>query len=346
VTQALAEADLARFKGALEAYLSEAAGGRSLEVQAVRPLTGGAIQENWLLEVIVESERRDLVLRSDAASTVAASHGRAAEFALLKAARAAGVTVPKPLWLCTDTAVLGRPFYVMERVQGTAEGRLIVKPDGPGGNKDALAERLGEELAKIHAITPPRPDLDFLDLPKVSPALDAVTRYRGYLDAIGRPFPGLEWGLRWAQRHAPPQGEIVLLHQDFRTGNFLVDHQGLTGILDWEFAAWGEPMSDLGWFCARCWRFGQDEKEAGGIASRAPFYGGYERVSGRPVDPDAVAYWEVMAHLRWAVIALQQGERHLTGGERSLELALTGRRAAELELAVLAATAPETWRIP
>ncbi len=346
MTQALAGAKLAEYKGALEAYLTEAAGANSLEIQSVRPLTGGAIQENWLLEVTVEGQRRDLVLRSDAASAVAASHGRAAEFALLKAAWAAGVTVPEPLWRCTDTAVLGRSFYVMERVPGTAEGRLIVKPDGPGGDKTALAERLGEELAKIHAIAPPRPDLDFLDLPKASPALDAVALYRRYLDAIGRPYPGLEWGLRWAECHAPPQGDIVLLHQDFRTGNYMVDGSGLTGILDWEFAAWGEPMSDLGWFCARCWRFGQDEKEAGGIAPRDPFYRGYERESGRRVDPDAVAYWEVVAHLRWAVIALQQGERHLTGGEPSLELALTGRRAAELELAVLAATAPETWRTP
>ena len=50
-----------------------------------------------------------------------------------------------------------------------------------------------------------------------------------------------------------------------------------------------------------------------------------------------------MAHIRWAVIALQQGERHLTGGEPSLELALTGRRAAELEYEVLRMTAPERW---
>jgi aminoglycoside phosphotransferase (APT) family kinase protein len=200
MTQALAEAKLAAFKGALEAYLAEAAGADSVEIQSVRPLTGGAIQENWLLEVIIDGQRRDLVLRSDAVSGVAASHDRAEEFALLKAAWAAGVTVPAPLWLCTDAAVLGRPFYFMARVPGTAEGRLIVKPDGPGGDKDVLAERLGEELAKIHAITPPRPDLDFLDLPKTSPALEAVALYRGYLDAIGRPYPGLEWAGQWPGR--------------------------------------------------------------------------------------------------------------------------------------------------
>jgi aminoglycoside phosphotransferase (APT) family kinase protein len=167
-----------------------------------------------------------------------------------------------------------------------------------------------------------------------------VRQYRGHLDLLGRPRPALEWGLRWCELNVPPLGEIVLVHQDFRTGNYMVDNHGLTGILDWEFCAWGDPMSDLGWFCAKCWRFGRNELEAGGIAPRDLFYRGYERVSGRRVEPRAVAYWEVMAHIRWAVIALQQGERHLTGGEPSLELALTGRRATELEHEVLRATAP------
>jgi hypothetical protein len=49
------------------------------------------------------------------------------------------------------------------------------------------------------------------------------------------------------------------------------------------------------------------------------------------VTPAALVYWQVMAHIRWAVIALQQAQRHLSGAERSLELALTGRIVAELE---------------
>ena len=84
--------------------------------------------------------------------------------------------------------------------------------------------------------------------------------------------------------------------------------------------------------------------EAGGIAPRAPFYQGYERASGRTVDPERVAYWEVMAHLRWAVIALQQGDRTLSGGEEALDPALTGRLyPPELELDVLTMTPPERW---
>jgi aminoglycoside phosphotransferase (APT) family kinase protein len=142
----------------------------------------------------------------------------------------------------------------------------------------------------------------------------------------------------------PPNPEITLVHQDFRTGNYLLDENGLTGILDWEFAGWGDPMSDLGWFCAECWRFSRPDLEAGGIASRRAFYGGYEAGSGRTINDEAVRFWELMAHIRWAVIALQQAHRHLSGTQRSLELALTGRLLPDLELRVLDMTAPRVWR--
>ena len=345
----LAEHRLAEAKRPLESFLAAKARATAVRLEEVRPLSGGAIQENWLLEAdIVDGPfagRNELVLRTDSPSGVAVSLSRPQEFALLRAAVRAGVSVPEPLWLCEDPAILGRPFYVMRRVQGTAIGRRIVKDTRLGGDRDALAERLGRELAKIHSIVPPRPDLDFLAPPDPDPALNAVTRYRAHLDAMGTPRPALEWGLRWCELHAPPPGDVTLVHQDFRTGNYMLDEHGLTGILDWEFCAWGDPISDVGWFCAKCWRFGRDDLEAGGIAARAPFYRGYEAVSKREVDPARVAYWEVMAHIRWAVIALQQGRRVLTGGETSLDLALTGRLyPSDLEYEILDMTAPDTWR--
>jgi len=178
-------------------------------------------------------------------------------------------------------------------------------------------------------------DLDFLPLPGAAPALHRIATYRGYLDELPDPNPTLEYALRWLELRAPVTVDLVLCHADFRTGNYMVDGDRLTGILDWEFAAWSDPMEDIAWFCARCWRFGAWEREAGGIGEREAFYHGYEAESGRAVDRDAIPYWEVMAAVRWAVIALQQGERHLSGGEESLELALTGLRAPEMELDVL-----------
>lgn len=339
---------LAEAKQPLEAFLCWAAQAGQLWLTEVRPLSGGAIQENWLLEAEVKdgpyAGKLELVLRTDSVSGVSDSHTRPQEFALLRGAYQAGVTVPEPLWLNEDPEILGRPFYVMRRVTGTAMGHRLVKDTTLGGDRAALARQLGRELAKIHTIRPPRTDLAFLGAPPRDPAQNEITRLRKQLDLMKQPNPALEWALRWCELQAPAPEQITLVHGDFRTGNYMVDEKGLTGILDWEFCAWSDPMSDLGWFCAKCWRFGQDDLEAGGIAPRDDFYRGYENESGCTVDPTRVAFWEVMAHIRWAVIAIQQGERTLSGGEVSLDLALTGRiYPPQLERDLLKMTAPERW---
>ncbi len=321
-------------------WLGQALGARLAVTGAVR-LSGGAIQENWQVTAHVDGEPRAFVVRKDAAATIAASHSREHEFALIRQAHAAGVLVPEPVAFCADPVVLGTPFAVMAKVGGTGFGPRIVKDMALGGDREKLVARLGAELARIHAIVPAsNTGLDFLGQPPADPLRADIAGLRQALDRLGTARPALEWGLRWCECRPLKRGEVTLVHRDFRTGNYMVDAEGLTAILDWEFAGWGDPMSDLGWFCATCWRFGRTDLEAGGIGSRAAFYQGYQQAGGRPVDPDAVAVWEVMAHIRWAVIALQQGERHASGREFSLEHALTGRIAAELELAVLRMTAP------
>ena len=332
---------------ALGNWLAHRTGEPSMRIVAVEPLAGGAIQENWRLVCRLrpssDDETRSFVLRRNAPATIASSHSRAAEFALLAAAHAAGVLVPAPVGYCDDPCILGDGFSVVAMVEGVGLGPRIVKDRSLGGDRDALAARLGRELARIHTIRPDQPALRFLGPPPASPAQAAIDGLRAALDRLGSARPALEWGLRWAELHAPDCARCVLVHNDFRTGNYLVDQKGLTAILDWEFAGWGDPMADLGWFCAECWRFGRPDLEAGGIAPRAEFYRGYEAGGGR-VDDAAVRYWELVAHLRWAVIALEQGERHASGRQRSLELALTGRIVPELELAVLRTTGPDAWR--
>jgi aminoglycoside phosphotransferase (APT) family kinase protein len=332
-------------RGRLAGFIAGASGEAVTSLEAA-PLAGGAIQQNWLIAIDQGGRRQELVLRTDAPSRVAVSHGRAEEFAILRAAHRAGVTVPEPLWLCRDPAVLGQVFYLMRRAHGVAQGYRVVKNKRLGGDRVKLAERLGGELARIHTIKPGTAGLEFLAMPFASPALDQVALLRADLDRRAAGYPVLEWGLRWAERNAPVPGEIVLVHQDYRSGNYMVDEAGLTAILDWEFGAWGDPMADIGWFCAKCWRYGEDSLEAGGIASRADFYRGYEAAGGRRIDAKAVHYWEAMAHLRWAVIALQQADRHISGQERSLELALTGRVLAEVELAAIDLIAPGPWPKP
>ncbi|HTE14910.1 MAG TPA: phosphotransferase, partial [Burkholderiales bacterium] len=132
--------------------------------------------------------------------------------------------------------------------------------------------------------------------------------------------------------------ETTLVHRDFRTGNYLVHEGKLAGLLDWEFTALGNPLEDIGWICAKCWCFRHEHHSVGGVADLEDFIPFYEAASGRTVPADALRYWQVMAHIRWSIIALQQAQRHLSGIEPSLELALTGKIVAELEWEVLQLT--------
>jgi aminoglycoside phosphotransferase (APT) family kinase protein len=326
-------------EAALARFFAEASGARAVQITGIELLAGGAIQQNWGFEAEflggALAGRHALVLRTDADTGIPSSLGRTKEFAVLKAAHAAGVTVPEPLFVCADARVIGKPFFVMRRLPGTAQGRLITTDPALEAALPEIAARLGAELARTQTIRPPRADLAFLPRPEESGPAAQLAGFRAYLDRHPQPRPVLECGLRWLETHIPAPLPPVLCHRDFRTGNYLLDGPELTGILDWEFAGWGDPDEDIGWFCCKGWRFARLDRAAGGIADRAAFYRGYEAASGRRVDPDRVFFWEVFANLRWAVIALQQSDRHLIGGARDLSTAIIGRRAGECELELL-----------
>lgn len=320
----------------LENFLRTACGASKASITNIKQLSGGAVQQNWELCVTVSGGNyagsHVWVLRTDAPATVASSLPRAHEFAILKFAHGHGLPAPEPLFLCNDTSVTGRPFFIMQKLPGIAAGHQVVRAIVDRRN---LARELAEMLARLHTIRPPAAEMDFL---KTFRARDSIAAYRAYLDTLNDAHPVLEWGLRWCERHAPDNEEITFIHRDFRTGNYLLHQDRLAGLLDWEFAAWGNPLEDIGWICARCWRFRRDEYIVGGVADLEDFIPAYEAASGRNVSAEALCYWQVMAHLRWAIIALQQAQRHLSGVEPSLELALTGKIIAELEWEILELT--------
>jgi aminoglycoside phosphotransferase (APT) family kinase protein len=323
----------------LARWLEAATGAEEVAVERMARLGGGAIQENWSIDLACRGGRLDgrhaLVLRTDAASRVATSWSRAEEFRLLETAFRAGVTVPEPVALCEDETVLGRPFYLMRRVAGEARGHKLVRDPAVRAKGDALAARLGAELARLHRLAPPVPGLGFIPVPDRPAALWRVAEYRRHLDGLRAHEPVLEWALAWLERHSPASQRLCLVHADFRTGNYLVEDGELTAVLDWEFAGFSDPHEDLGWMLAKYWRFGAYEREAGGIGTREAFLAGYEAEAGHTVDRAAVPYWEVMATVRWAVIALMQAARHFGGHEHSLELALTAHVLPVLELDLL-----------
>ncbi|HZU87680.1 MAG TPA: phosphotransferase family protein [Stellaceae bacterium] len=318
---------------ALARFLAAASGAKAVAITALAPLAGGAIQDNWRLDAQFSdgalAGAHSLVLRRPGPARFCESLSPIAEFAVLKAAFAAGVSVPEPLFASRDEAVCGAPFLIMRRVAGSAAPARMTG----GEARPALAERLGRELARLHQIRPPRRDL--AALPSYHDPARRIALFRAVLDRRPEPRPALEWGMRRLETHLPAPVAPALCHRDFRTGNYLAADDALAAILDWEFAGWGDPDEDIGWFCCKAWRFARLDREAGGIAARRHFYRGYEREAERRIDPERVRFWEVFANVRWAVIALQQSDRYILGGERHLDLALTGRRAGESEFEIL-----------
>lgn len=328
--------DSTETRDALALWLANALSADTVAITGAELLAGGAVQQNWRLDVTVTGGPRagahTWVLRTDAAATLSVSLDRIAEYKCIAEAHGAGVLVADPIACNDDRSLLGAPFAIQAFVSGVAQGRRIVRdPDLPGFG-DALARSIGAEMAKLHAIVPKDGVLTFLPRPLGNPARRIVAECRAVLDKASTPRPALEYVLAWLDRNAPEPKAIALVHGDLRTGNYMVDGGRLTAILDWEFCHWGDPREDLGWFIARCWRFGNDQKVAGGISKLAFLLEGYNAHAAIKIAAPELQYFEVQAAARWATIALAQGDRFAQGGERSLELALTGLMPPEMEL--------------
>ena len=319
----------------LEAFLAAQAGAPA-RVTALRQLTGGASRDTWSFDADVSGQQFGLVLRRDLGGTITQEAlSREHEFRLLEIAHAAGVLVPRPRWLCPDAAILGAPFFVMDRLEGESVGRRVVREPALAEARRRLPRQMGEHLARIHAVDPT--GLAFLPQPEpgLSPAQTAVERTARQLWSFAEPHPVLELAIRWLRRHAPPCPAPVLVHGDFRVGNLMVGPEGLVGVFDWEFAHVGDPADDLAWPCVRSWRFGQDNLRLGGVGDPVELLDAYYRAGGRKVDPGSLHFWEVMGNFRWAVGCIAQADRHLSGKAASVELASLGRRTAEMELELL-----------
>jgi hypothetical protein len=167
------------------------------------------------------------------------------------------------------------------------------------------------------------------------PGADQLRQPLDLLDALHEVRPVLELGARWLAGNKPSMDESVVVHGDFRMGNILVDGGGLHGVLDWELAHMGDPAEDIGWLCARAWRFGGPGR-VGGFGKLDQFLAAYASASGRTVDLDRVRWWEAYATVKWAGICLIQASSHLSGTTRSVELAAIGRRVCESEWDLLA----------
>ena len=286
-------------------------------VDSMQLLPGGASKEAWA----VEAEGERLLIRRALAGVIhEGTLSLENEFQVLEAALEAGVKVPRPVAYLGELG--GREAFAMELVEGETIGRRIVR-DPPAG----LEVELADELAKIHAI--PLERLPFLR------SGDVIARFEAELDSVGDPRPAIEYGLWWLREHRPDPIADVVSHGDFRIGNVVVSERGLESILDWEFAHLSDPREDVAWPLVRAWRFGADDRRLGGVGDVGPYLERYEKLSGRALSERDLEWWEVLGNVKWATGCLTQCRRHLTGLDRSIEYAVLGRMAAEMEYELL-----------
>src|SRR6266702_3305276 len=212
---------IAEMREALQPHIA-AILGRDAELSEPVLLAGGASKEAWA----VDADGERLLVRR-AAGGVIHRHALslADEFAVLEAAYAAGVKVPKPHRYISDLA--GREAFVMERLEGDTIGRRIVQKQELAAARAALPVQMADELAKIHGI--PAERVSFLPESRLEQMI-------GELDEVGEPHPAIELGLWWLRENRPPPRATVVVHGDFRIGNLVIDESGLVGVLDWEFA--------------------------------------------------------------------------------------------------------------
>ena len=303
---------------------------RPVQVTGLAQLPGGASRETWAFDAALDGRSLPLILRRDPPGRPATrNYGREAQ--LLRAAQDARVPVPAVRWEAPTDPAMGAPFIVMDRVQGETIPRRILRDEALAAARQGLTGQCGAALARIHAI--PLDGLEFLGAPQSPHQL--VDAQLSMLVAVDEPHPVFELALRWLRSRAPASTQPVLVHGDFRVGNVIVGPEGLRAVLDWELAHVGHPAEDLGWFCVRAWRFGNDDRPAGGLGSREELLEAYLAAGGTRLRPGDLRFWEVYGTLRWAIMCLLQASYHLSGATRSVELAAIGRRACEMEWALL-----------
>ena len=199
-----------------------------------------------LTYAVADGAQEWVLRRPPLGHVLATAHDMGREFRVMSALQDSGVPVPRTYALCSDPAVLGVDFYVMQRCIGIPY-RSAGELEGLGPDRTrVLSERLVDTLAALHAVDPAAVGLGDFGRPDGFLARQ-VRRWKTQLDAsYSRELPVADELHRRLSDRVPPQAATGLVHGDFRLDNVLVDDTDrLTAVLDWEMATLGDPLTDL-----------------------------------------------------------------------------------------------------
>jgi aminoglycoside phosphotransferase (APT) family kinase protein len=251
------------------------------------------------------------------------AHDVLREARLLTAVDGQRIRTPRVLLTCDDDAVIGAPFYVMEKVEGDViTSELPPALDQPA-ERSRIAEELIDALVEIHAV-------DWQAC-----GLQGYGKPTGYLDRQLRRFSGLwehnktrevpelDAATEWLTAHRPESPGATIVHGDYRLGNTMFARGAparLVAIFDWELATIGDPLADVGYFTATYAAPGDPETTLfslnrvttlEGFPSRHELIARYEERSGRSMSD--VRWYQTLALWKSAVFLEGSYQRLLAG---------------------------------
>ena len=131
----------------------------------------------------------------------------------------------------------------------------------------------------------------------------------------------------WLRENLPRCEELVLLHGDYRPGNYLFDPDSgkFTAILDWELAHIGDFHQDLGYSLVGLFRTGneRDGVLCLGLMSEADLIARYESETGRRVDRGTLHFYHVLSSWSLLIMALATGLRAARDAQNHGDVLLT-----------------------
>jgi len=262
--------------------------------------------------------RQAVVLRvQTATSSVYPDCDIARQYRVMHCLADSAVPVPRLLGMESEPAVLGAPFYVMERVAGQVPNENpLYHLDGwfHGLSAGSLREHWFSGIDTIAAIA--RVDWRARGLEFLAPAagraplaaqLDYYRDAVAWAERLGRPYPHLHRGYEWLQAHRPDAEPVALSWGDAKLGNCVYRDGRVVAALDWEQAALANPVDDLAWWLmldqSLCTGYGVPR--LAGLPSREETVAHWERASGHSARD--LPYYDVYAAWRMAYVMARIG---------------------------------------
>lgn len=312
------ELDLLKFNDFIKSQLPDFE-----EIAEVLQFPGGYSNLTYFLK----TTNREYVLRRPpvGAKDIKGGHDMAREYKILTAIKSIGYEkIPNPIIFTDDEAVIGCPFYIMERVQGiilrakdVPKLMQIVAPT----EMRKLSKALCDNLAALHAI-----DIESTGLVNIGKPEGYIKRqvegwHKRYLVSKTDEIAAMDTLAVWLKDNLPNEGKPTLIHNDYKYDNIVLNANNLSeiiAVLDWEMTTVGDPLMDLGTSLSY-WAEANDgafEKTFNlswveGNLTRQEFAERYAEKSGR--DVSNILYFYVFGLFKNSVVIQQIYSRYKKG---------------------------------